>query len=223
MSSNNSYTRKSLMHGERIVYSARGHFFNYFYSILAILLGLYLTGIFEPKVPDKLKDSESFQEISKNIDKRMEDVNSSLAKIEYEAKNIYSTATKDFPDEVKGYMHFLAIIRTTYFGVVFLFLGSVNFIRVYIKSKTNEYCVTNKRVIFKYGFLTTDTNEVSLDRIEGVKIKQTMTDKIVGRGNVLINGVGNEQVEMRKISEPAFLRKAVLEAVNRHAAQGVRK
>ena len=50
-----------------------------------------------------------------------------------------------------------------------------------------------------------------------------MTDKIVGRGNVLINGVGNEQVEMRKISEPALLRKAVLEAVNRHAAHIARK
>lgn len=219
MSANNSYTRKNLMHGEHIVYSARGHFFNYFSSIVAILIGLYLTGIFVPKVPEKLKETESFQEISKNIDNRMKDISYSLDKVEQTAKYAY----KDMPEEVKGYMHFLTLIRTTYFGIIFLFLGSVNFIKVYIQSKTNEYCVTNRRVILKYGFFTTDTNEVSLDRIEGVKVKQTMTDKIVGRGNVLINGIGNEQVEMRKISEPSNLRKAVLEAVNRHAVHLARK
>lgn len=219
----NSYTRKNLMKGERIVYSAQGHFFNYFSSVVAIIIGLVLTGIVEPKVPDKLKEYKAVQEVAGNIDKRMEDIYANVEKVEHKAKQAYSTATRDMPEEVKGYMGFLYILRTTYIGVVFLFLGIVNFVRVYIKGKTNEYCVTNKRIVFKYGFLTTDTNEVSLDRIEGVKVKQTMTDKIVGRGNVLINGVGNEQVEMKKISEPAMLRKAVLEAVNRHASTHERK
>jgi hypothetical protein len=206
----NNYTKKTLMKNERILYSAQGHFFNYFGSILAIVVGLLLTGLVQPSVPEKLRDYETVQEMQKNVDNKMNAINSNLNKIKRKVKD-------NVPKEVQGYFGFLYEVRTLWFGIVFMFLGFVQFIRVYIKRKTNEYCVTNKRIIYKFGFLTTDTNEISLDRIEGVKVQQSVTDKIVGRGDVLINGVGNEHVEMKKISDPTALRKAILEAINRYA------
>jgi len=214
----NNYTRKTLMRNERIIYSAKSHFFNYFTSVLAIIIGLLLTGIFEPSVPDGLKDYEAVQGVTKKVDKSMDEIQHNVDRVGRTVKDFFKGVVDGMPKEIQGYIKMLYNIRTTYFGLVFLFLGFVNFIRVYIKSKTNEYCVTNKRIIFKYGFLTTDTSEVNLDRVEGVKVQQSLTDKIVGRGDVLVNGVGNEHVDMRKISDPTTLRKAILEAVSRYGS-----
>ncbi|MDA0782589.1 MAG: PH domain-containing protein [Proteobacteria bacterium] len=204
----NSYTKKTLMKNERILYSARGHFFNYFGGVVAIIIGLLLTGLVDPRVPEKLKDNETVKEMQQNIDKKKYTIKKSISDVFGILKNI-------FPKE---FINLFYQVRGLWFGIVFLFLGFVRCIMVYIKRQTNEYCVTSKRIIFKFGFLTTDTNEINLDRIEGVKVQQTVTDKIVGRGDVLINGVGSEFVEMKKISDPTSLRKAILEAVNRYAS-----
>ncbi|MDA0966764.1 MAG: PH domain-containing protein [Rickettsiales bacterium] len=196
------------MKNERILYSARGHFFNYFGGVVAIIIGLLLTGLVDPRVPEKLKDNETVKEMQQNIDKKKYTIKKSISDVFGILKNI-------FPKE---FINLFYQVRGLWFGIVFLFLGFVRCIMVYIKRQTNEYCVTSKRIIFKFGFLTTDTNEINLDRIEGVKVQQTVTDKIVGRGDVLINGVGSEFVEMKKISDPTSLRKAILEAVNRYAS-----
>jgi len=200
------------MRNERILYSARGHFFNYFGGVMAIIIGLLLTGIVDPRVPEKLKDNETVKEMQQNIDKKKYTIKKSISDVFGVLKNIFPKEFIDLFYQVRG----------LWFGIVFLFLGFVRCIMVYIKRQTNEYCVTNKRIIFKFGFLTTDTNEINLDRIEGVKVQQTVTDKIVGRGDVLINGVGSEFVEMKKISDPTALRKSILEAVNRYASGGAK-
>ena len=202
----NSYTKKTLMRNERILYSASGHFFNYFGGVLALFIGLILTGVFHPSMPEQLKKNEAVVEMRKSIDEK-----------KYELKQGVNKAFGVFKDIIPPeFISLVSSVRTLWFGLVFLFFGFIRCIMVYISRATNEYCVTNKRIIFKFGFLTTDTNEINLDRIEGVKVQQSVTDKIVGRGDVLVNGVGSEFVEMKKISDPTGLRRAILESVNRY-------
>lgn len=203
------YTEKTLMHNERILYSAHGHFFNYATGFFLLFIGLWLTGLVDAKVPDSLRQYAPVQ----SIERRVDDISAQVGEVQQNVKRRVDNATRGVPGEVKGLAGLVSVLRITYFGMIFLFIGFVKLLQTYVKSKTNEYSITNRRVIFKFGFLTTDTQEINLDRIEGVKVKQSITDKIVGRGDVIVNGVGMEQVKMCKIAQPMEVRTAILETM----------
>ena len=65
-----------------------------------------------------------------------------------------------------------------------------------------EIAVTNRRVIYKRGFISRTTAEMHMDKIESVKIDQSILGRILGYGEVTILGTGTGTESLGKIDEP---------------------
>jgi protein-S-isoprenylcysteine O-methyltransferase Ste14 len=74
------------------------------------------------------------------------------------------------------------------------------------KSGTTEIAVTDRRVIHKEGFIRRDTNEMNLDKVESVQVKQSILGRILDYGHVTIIGIGEGETELRMIAHPIDLR-----------------
>ncbi len=193
------YIQKTLVSGEKIVYVAKLHNFAYVFPVILIVLGLFIT--FLPEMPDgKLPTGDAAQHVSRIkvfVLEKMEQIKHAI------------------PEEIHPAIIWFEKARRYYFGVLFTLFGILKIVSVFIKKKTMEHVVTNKKVIRKEGLISVDTNELNLDRIESVKIHQTAFDRLIGMGHVHINGVGMEQIDLRGMKEPAELKKAILETIDR--------
>ena len=71
-----------------------------------------------------------------------------------------------------------------------------------IKLNFIENGLTNKRVIYKKGVISRHTEEMRLNKIETVEVKQSIMGRILGYGSVKVTGMGNSFVILSKISNP---------------------
>ena len=65
-----------------------------------------------------------------------------------------------------------------------------------------EIAVTNRRVIYKRGFISRTTAEMHMDKIESVRVDQSILGRILGYGRVTIMGTGASTESFGKIDEP---------------------
>ena len=82
-------------------------------------------------------------------------------------------------------------------------------IRIPALWKSSEFAVTNKRVIFKLGVLTTRSVELLLPKVEGIAVTQSMAGRIFGFGAIVVSGSGGTQEPFRDIQSPLAFRQAV--------------
>jgi uncharacterized membrane protein YdbT with pleckstrin-like domain len=71
---------------------------------------------------------------------------------------------------------------------------------------TTEIAVTDRRVIYKTGFIWRDTTEMHMDKVESVDVKQSILGRLLNYGDVEIRGVGTGFEPLRKIDSPLELR-----------------
>ena len=98
------------------------------------------------------------------------------------------------------------MIFISLYGLLTLFLAPL------IAYLTDEFAVTNQRVIAKAGVISRRTIEMNLDKIESVNVKQTILGRILGYGNVTVIGTGGTSEPVTFISKPLDFRKAFQEA-----------
>ena len=67
-------------------------------------------------------------------------------------------------------------------GLGILFVVPV--IRTFLNSKKNEMAVTNHRVLLKQGLIMKDMNELALQNIRQVNLKQSIFGRILGYGDI---------------------------------------
>jgi uncharacterized membrane protein YdbT with pleckstrin-like domain len=94
---------------------------------------------------------------------------------------------------------------------VLLFLAALlTFLPVWFQRLTTEIVVTNRRVIYKRGWISRRTEEMNVSKIETVDVNQSVLGRILGYGNVSIRGVGSSWEPLSQIASPIDLRNAVL-------------
>src|SRR5712675_299859 len=71
---------------------------------------------------------------------------------------------------------------------------------------TTETDVTNLRVVHKTGFITRQTFEMSLDKVESVDVDQSILGRIFDYGNVTVRGVGEGKETIATIASPLEFR-----------------
>jgi uncharacterized membrane protein YdbT with pleckstrin-like domain len=71
---------------------------------------------------------------------------------------------------------------------------------------TTEIAVTNRRVIYKTGFIRRNTTEMHMDKVESVDVKQSVLGRLLNYGDVEIRGVGTGFEPLRRIDAPLDLR-----------------
>lgn len=99
-------------------------------------------------------------------------------------------------------------------------VGLFFWIAAWIRMRTTELAVTNRRVIAKFGLIQRDTTEIAIGKIESVQVQQSVAGRIFGFGTVIFSGAGTPQVKIEQIADPLGFRTAVVSA--QEAASAVR-
>lgn len=95
-------------------------------------------------------------------------------------------------------------------GLLFLFAAVVHFIVRRIRASADEYVVTNRRVIRKYGLVAREVEQALLDRIQDITLKQGITARLLGYGTVVLETASETgRLAFPDIAEPEEFRKAV--------------
>ncbi len=102
-------------------------------------------------------------------------------------------------------------IKIAIFIIIALFLiFIVTTIFTYlIKYISTEYVITNKRIIFKTGFIWTNTDELRNSQLENIQIKQSIMGRILLYGDLEFRGTGGSPVIFKTISNPIAFKKEI--------------
>ncbi len=115
---------------------------------------------------------------------------------------------------------FLDSIRVIHPGVrafsflVFIF-GLVKFAQLMVVKATTEIAITNSRLVYKRGLVARHVGEISIDRIEGVNVLQSVLGRVLNYGRIMVRGMGVGEVLLPPIQDPIAFRRAIEEAKSR--------
>ena len=107
-------------------------------------------------------------------------------------------------------------LETTYHWIIFFNLRALLtlFIAPLIDKYTDEFAITNKRVIIKTGLISRTTFEMNHSKIESVNVDQSILGRILGYGTIRIVGSGGTKEVFPKILNPLEFRKKFQEMSN---------
>jgi uncharacterized membrane protein YdbT with pleckstrin-like domain len=94
-------------------------------------------------------------------------------------------------------------------AILVLAAAALSLIGAWFKRWTTEIAVTDRRVIYKRGFIRRRSIEMNMEKVESVDVSQTIPGRIFNYGDVLIRGVGVGFEPLRMIDDPIRLRNAV--------------
>ena len=109
------------------------------------------------------------------------------------------------------WVHWLAALLAVA-GVVFL-------IREWFGWWSTEIAVTNLRVIYKTGLIKRTTNEMNMDKVESVKVEQSVLGRILDYGKVSITGTGAGLEALARVANPIELRNSITGVAHNHDGQ----
>ncbi len=74
---------------------------------------------------------------------------------------------------------------------------------------TTEIAVTTYRFVFKKGFISRSTQEVSLNKIEEIVLEQSVWGRVFGYGKLTIRGTGVGVIELPNVDNPIEVRRVI--------------
>lgn len=92
---------------------------------------------------------------------------------------------------------------------VFILVGLIWLIKSVLMYVTDEFAVTNKRVIIKVGLIKRITLEMNLEKIESVGVNQSIPGRILNYGSIVIGGTGATKQPFKAIAAPMAFKKSV--------------
>jgi uncharacterized membrane protein YdbT with pleckstrin-like domain len=95
------------------------------------------------------------------------------------------------------------------FSFIVFVLGLMSFAQMMVIKATTEIAITNTRLVYKRGLIARNVGEISIDRIEGVNVLQSVLGRIFNYGRLAIRGMGIGEVVLPPIEDPITFRKAI--------------
>ena len=99
--------------------------------------------------------------------------------------------------EGESIIHRARVSWWSQFGLVLLgivtlvvVLGLFFLIAAWIKVRSTEIAITNRRVIAKSGFIRRHTVEINLEKVEALRVEQTFLGRMLNYGTIFISGAG---------------------------------
>ncbi|MGE0254382.1 MAG: PH domain-containing protein [Alphaproteobacteria bacterium] len=102
-------------------------------------------------------------------------------------------------------------------ALVLAVLSLLGLVRAAIQRWATEIAITNRRVIAKTGWISRDTSELHIDRVEGANVDQSVIGRLLGYGTVTVTGTGAGTTPMPMIADPLAFRAALSEALTKAA------
>jgi uncharacterized membrane protein YdbT with pleckstrin-like domain len=90
---------------------------------------------------------------------------------------------------------------------ILLAVGLAVILSAVIRRQTTELALTDRRIIMKRGFISRDTVEMNLNKVESLHVNQSLMGRILNYGDVTVVGTGASLEPLRGISRPLELRK----------------
>jgi uncharacterized membrane protein YdbT with pleckstrin-like domain len=111
----------------------------------------------------------------------------------------------------EGHISLWSMFPLIFFGVILtpMIIGLVLLVVAYIRYKTTELAVTNKRVVVKTGLISRNIIEINIAKVESVEVQQTVLGRIFNFGSLSIAGTGFNHAPIPNISDPMGFRKAL--------------
>jgi uncharacterized membrane protein YdbT with pleckstrin-like domain len=122
----------------------------------------------------------------------------------------YIESTLASGEEILGQ---LKLTKLEYFWPVItcvILIGIPWVLWVFISRRTTEIAYTNKRMILKQGVISRDTDEIRIDKIESIDIKQSIMGRIFGYGTIYITGTGAKIIALEAITDVIEMRRALV-------------
>lgn len=91
-------------------------------------------------------------------------------------------------------------------------MGLLGFAQMMVIKATTEIAITNNRIVYKRGLIARHVGEISIDRIEGVNVLQTIAGRMLNYGRLAIRGMGIGEVVLPTIDDPIAFRQAIEKA-----------
>ena len=96
-------------------------------------------------------------------------------------------------------------------GVILLLAGLAGLLGAFIRYKTSEFAVTNKRVIMKIGLIRRTSVEIVLSKVESITVDQGIAGRVFNFGSIAVVGTGGTHDPFHRIAAPLQFRRAVQE------------
>jgi hypothetical protein len=95
------------------------------------------------------------------------------------------------------------------FGLILLTASVLIAAKAWFDRWITEIAVTNRRVIYKRGFIRRHTVEMNMDKIESVTVTQSIVGRMLDYGTIHIRGTGIGLEHLHKIAAPLSLRNCI--------------
>ena len=92
-------------------------------------------------------------------------------------------------------------------GCWLIFIPTIQAISATVKYHTTEYLVTDKRVMEKYGWISTHTDEMPLNKVENVTVTYTFWGKIFNYATICFQGANHNNVSFSYIKNAEQVKK----------------
>lgn len=89
-----------------------------------------------------------------------------------------------------------------------------------IARRSTELVITNKRLIAKFGVISAESLEIRFDRIESVRVNQSLMGRIFNYGNIVVTGTGSTYDPIPNIAAPMRFRAALNQAMEAAPTSG---
>ncbi|MBA4376678.1 MAG: hypothetical protein C0401_10970, partial [Anaerolinea sp.] len=86
-------------------------------------------------------------------------------------------------------------------------------IGAFVRLKTSEFAITNKRIIAKTGFIRRNAKEILLSRVESIGVDQNVLGRVMSFGTIKITGTGGTQQIVKALTNPLVIRKRINQVV----------
>lgn len=113
-----------------------------------------------------------------------------------------------------GYLPFIKIRLAAVVVLVCVGVAIFSGIAAFVRYATSEYGITNRRIVLKTGWLSRDSLELFINKIEAIYVDQSIVGRIFNYGTIRIVGTGGTQDTFFYIPRPLAFRKATQEQVN---------
>ncbi len=106
-------------------------------------------------------------------------------------------------------------------GILLIAIGSSALLVALLRFWIEEYVVTNRRVISRYGILRRAVHSFPLGRIEAIDIRQSLTGRLLNYGAIEIHTAAERDgvATRRLVNRPEAWRAAILAAIDREQHQ----
>jgi uncharacterized membrane protein YdbT with pleckstrin-like domain len=94
-------------------------------------------------------------------------------------------------------------------AIAFGFFGGAGCLMAWFKRWTTEIDVTDRRIVYKRGFIRRHTVEMNMDKVESVDVDQSIFGRLFNYGDIIIRGTGTGIEPLHNVDAPLEFRNHV--------------